>query len=246
MELKIYDNREEVTDALAEFIIIDISIKLEKQNHYSFVLAGGNSPQLLYDKIAIKSKGKIDWSRVYFFWGDERFVSFSDERSNAKMAFYHLLNKIPIDKKHIFKVNTDIDIDDSVEEYSNTVKKFLEINGSFDFVLLGVGADGHTLSIFPNTDLIKDTSSFVSKSYNQDQNTFRITLMPKIINAASIISFLVTGSEKADVVKRIFTGNDNVNQIPAKLIKAENGELFWFLDKEAASLIKDDDLKVRQ
>lgn len=245
MELKIYDSKEEVTDALAEFIINDISIKLEKQNHYSFVLAGGNSPQLLYDKIAIKSIGKTDWSRVYFFWGDERFVSFTDERSNAKMAFNHLLNKIQVDKKHIFKVNTDIDIDASVEEYGNTVGKFLEINGNFDFVLLGVGSDGHTLSIFPNTDLIKDTTSSVSKSYNSDQKTFRITMMPKIINDASIISFLVTGSEKADVVNSIFTSNNNVNQIPATLIQPENGELFWFLDNEAASLIKDDDLKVR-
>lgn len=240
MKLHIFDNKEIMSDKLAQWICDIISKTLKNQEFFSLVLSGGETPKLLYQKLASdKFRNKINWQRIHFFWGDERVVPFNDDRNNAKMAYDILLDHvdIPADQVHIMR--TDIEPNFAVAEYRKLLHTFFKSTTiSFDLVLLGMGDDGHTLSLFPGSPIIKEHTHWVNSVYNEKQEMYRITLMPRIVNKSSNIAFMVDGSKKAKVLQQVLEGEYKPEKFPAQIIKPENGELHWFLDKEAAKELK--------
>lgn len=236
MKLHIFDNKEIMSDNLAQWICDLISTTLKNQESFSLVLSGGETPKLLYQKLASeKYRDKINWKRIHIFWGDERVVPFTDDRNNAKMAYDILLDHVDIPSGNIHIMRTDIEPNFAVKEYRKLLHTFFDSTDiSFDLVLLGMGDDGHTLSLFPGSPIIKEHTHWVNSVYNEAQKMFRITLMPQLVNRSSQIAFMVDGSKKAKVLQEVLEGEYTPEQLPSQIIKPVNGELHWFLDKPAA------------
>lgn len=236
MKLHIFDNAEILSENLAEWICNLVQETLKEQQSFSLVLSGGGTPKLLYQKLASeKYKTRIDWERIRIFWGDERVVPFTDDRNNAKMAFDLLLNHVNVPPSQIHIMRTDIEPNFAVSEYRKMLHTYFDsTQHSFDLVLLGMGDDGHTLSLFPGSAVIEDDYHWVNSVYNEQQEMYRITLMPVLVNKARNVVFMVDGEKKAGVLEKVLEGEYQPSQFPAQLIAPETGELHWFLDKEAA------------
>ncbi len=239
MKIKIFDSKEKLIEDLALWIGDLIKATLKNQEVFTMALSGGETPQGLFKKLGSKEyREKIDWQRVHIFWGDERAVPFDDNRNNAKMAYENLLNHVDIPAAQIHKMRVDIEPVFSAKGYEEILHSYFDNTPfSFDLVLLGIGDDGHTLSIFPHSHVIEDTKNWVTAVYNEKQQMYRITLMPAIVNKASCIAFMVTGKNKAEILHRIIEGIYEPEVLPAQLIKPEKGELHWFLDEEAGAKI---------
>ncbi|MEO8109399.1 MAG: 6-phosphogluconolactonase [Ginsengibacter sp.] len=240
MNLKIYNTDEELGDGLAIWLCNLVQSTLLNQEFFTLVLSGGDTPKLLFKKLSSeKYVDKINWKRVHIFWGDERALPFSDERNNAKMAFDYLINAIDIPAAQIHKIRTDIEPIFSAKEYEKILHTYFgNTNKSFDLVLLGVGDDGHTLSVFPGSAILERHGAWVESVYNEKQQMYRITLTPEIVNRASNIAFMVKGANKSSVLKRIIEGPYEPKTLPAQTIKPEDGELYWFIDEDAAKDLK--------
>lgn len=237
MKLNIFKTKEELGEELAKFMANTINSTLKNQEYFTLALSGGETPKILFKILASPVyKEKINWKRVHIFWGDERVVPFTDERNNAKMAYDLLIDKIDIPSSQIHIMRTDIEPVFAVAEYERILHYyFTNTSNSFDLVLLGMGEDGHTLSLFPGTSLVeKDNVNWVNEVYNKNQGMFRITLMPSLVNRASKIVFMVDGSKKSEVLKKVIQGKYNPLELPAQIIQPVHGELYWFLDEEAA------------
>ncbi len=237
MQLHIFDNKEMMSDKLAAWICNLVEETLKKQEFFTLVLSGGETPKLLYEKLATADyKNKINWKRIHIFWGDERVVPFNDDRNNAKMAFDILLNQVDVPADQIHIMRTDIQPNFAVDEYRKLLHKFFDNSShSFDLVLLGMGDDGHTLSLFPGSPIIKEHVHSVNAVYNEKQQMYRITLMPLIVNKSSQIVFMASGEQKAGVLKEVLEGERNTEKLPAQSIVPVEGELHWFLDKAISS-----------
>ncbi len=236
MKLHIFDNKEILSENLAGWICDLVEETLKGQQFFSLVLSGGETPKLLYQKLASeKYKSKIDWKRIRIFWGDERVVPFTDERNNAKMAFDFLLNQVDIPASQIHIMRTDIEPNFAVTEYRKMLHTYFDSSHlSFDLVLLGMGDDGHTLSLFPGSQIIEDNFHWVNSVYNKEQEMYRITLMPSIVNKANKVVFMIDGEKKAPALEKVLEGEYKPSEYPSQLIAPVTGELHWFLDKAAA------------
>jgi 6-phosphogluconolactonase len=240
MKRHIFDNKEILSERLAQWICDLITKTLKNQEFFSLVLSGGDTPKLLYQKLASeKYKSQVNWSRINIFWGDERVVPYEDERNNARMAFDILLDQVNIPLGQVHKMRTDIETNFAVAEYRKLLHTFFDSTpNSFDLVLLGMGDDGHTLSLFPGSPIIDENVHWVNSVYNEKQKMYRITLMPLIVNKSTNIAFMVDGSKKAAVLKQVLEGAYMPQKLPSQLIKPITGQLHWFLDEDAAKELK--------
>lgn len=236
MKLHIFKNKEELSDELALWLCDLISDSLKNQEFFSLVLSGGETPKLLYKKLATKEyKKKINWKRVHLFWGDERVVPFTGDRNNAKVAYDLLINHIDIPAAQVHRMRTDIEPKIAVEEYRKILHTYFgHTSKSFDLVLLGMGDDGHTLSLFPGSPIIEDHTHWVNAVFNEKQGMYRITLMPLLVNKASKIAFIVDGANKTIVLQEVLEGEYLPAKFPAQIINPKDGELHWFVDEAAA------------
>jgi 6-phosphogluconolactonase len=240
MFLHIQQNPEAISLELAEWITTSVESVLQKKDICTLVLTGGNSPKRLYELLAANPyKERIDWSRLHIFWGDERAVSFTDNRNNAKMTYEHLLSKVPVIKENVHIMQTDIEPEQSAAAYQKILHNYFEETGiSFDIVLSGMGDDGHTLSLFPNTAVIHEKILWVKAFYLAPQQMFRITLTAPIVNRAQKIAFLAFGAGKAHALKEVLEGIYNPDVYPSQIIQPVFGELHWFIDTAAAAQLK--------
>jgi 6-phosphogluconolactonase len=238
MQIHVYKNAEEVCDALAAWITDLIDKTHLVKEKFTWALSGGETPKKLYQKLSSSPyKEKIKWDRIHFFWGDERVVPFDDERNNAKMAYDILLSKINIPSEHIHKIRTDIKPAEAAKQYEKTLHQYLDDKKfTFDLTLLGMGEDGHTLSLFPGSSILNDQLSWVNAVHSKEKGE-RITLMPSLVNRSSTVVFLVTGEKKGLVLTEVLGGKEQ--KYPAQLIQPSNKELHWFIDKEAAKYLTD-------
>ncbi|MEO6329559.1 MAG: 6-phosphogluconolactonase [Ginsengibacter sp.] len=237
MQLHIYKDSPELIEELAKWMTSYINQTLQKNERFTIALSGGETPKALYRLLATDAyRNKIDWNKMYIFWGDERVVPITDDSNNAKMAFEALLNKVKVPLENIHIMRTDIYPDLAANEYEKLLYKYFEKQETtFDLVLLGMGKDGHTLSLFPASSILQDEQHWVNAVYLEDQKMYRITLMPSVVNKAAAVVFLVTGSEKAKVLKEVLNDVVQTEHHPAQLIQPLNGELHWFVDKAAAA-----------
>ncbi len=236
MKLHIFKNKETLSDELALWMCDVIANVLKKQEFFTLVLSGGETPKLLFKKLASKEfKDKINWNKIHIFWGDERVVPFNDDRNNAKMAYDLLIDHIDIPATQVHIIRTDIEPNFAVDQYRKMLHTFFDhTSKSFDLVLLGMGDDGHTLSLFPDSPIIEEHTHWVNAVFSKKQEMYRITLMPLLVNKASKIAFMVDGAKKAKVLQQVLEGEYQPTKLPAQIIKPKEGKLHWFLDEAAA------------
>ena len=236
MHLQVYKDAQETTTALADWMVELIQKTLEVKDRFTIALSGGETPKKLYQTLASDAyRKKIKWDRLHIFWGDERFVPFTDDSNNAKMAFDNLLSKVNIPAEQVHTIWTDVTPEASARQYENILHKYFdEKQTTFDLVLLGMGDDGHTLSLFPGSEILNDKNLWVSAVSSKEKGE-RITLMPAVVNKSSAIAFLVTGESKAKILQEVLE-NITSRKYPAQLIQPENGELYWFVDEAAATV----------
>lgn len=239
MELHIEKDTKALSASLAEWINDYIQQVLAKQDRFTFVLSGGSTPKALYALLAESPyKESIPWEKLHFFWGDERAVPFEDSRSNAKMCYDELLDKVPVKAENIHIMRTDIAPEESAAEYEKIVKTYFEgSETTFDFVLLGMGDDGHTLSLFPGTEVIHEQTALATSFFLKAQDMYRITLTAPVVNDAACVAFLAAGAGKAEVLKQVLKGEKNVDLYPSQIIQPAKGQLHWFVDEAAAALL---------
>lgn len=239
MELHIEKDTKALSASLAEWINNYIQQVLAKQDRFTFVLSGGSTPKALYALLAESPyKESIPWEKLHFFWGDERAVPFEDSRNNAKMCYDELLDKVPVKAENIHVMRTDITPEESAAEYEKIVKTYFEgSETTFDFVLLGMGDDGHTLSLFPGTEVIHEQNALATSFFLPAQDMYRITLTAPVVNNAACVAFLAAGAGKAEVLKQVLKGEKNVDLYPSQIIQPVKGQLHWFVDEAAAALL---------
>jgi 6-phosphogluconolactonase len=240
MNLHIYKDPAELSQAMAEWITQNIENSLKSQEKFMFALTGGEYPGGLYQLLSAEPfKQRITWEKIHFFWGDERVVPFNDPRNNAKMSFDTLLNHVPVKKDQIHIIKTDIDPEQSAKDYENTLRKYFNDTGqSFDLLLTGMGEDAHTLSLFPNMGLVFEKKSWVKSVYLESQKMYRITMTPQIVNRSAKIALIAFGDKKSVAVYNVLDGDPFPDQYPAQAIEPVDGELHWFIDEAAAAMVE--------
>ncbi|MBP1638563.1 MAG: pgl3 [Bacteroidetes bacterium] len=225
----------ETRDDLNREVINLIDYLLQSKSTINIALSGGSTPKALFDYWS-KAKCEFDyWKRIRLFWGDERCVPPNDEMSNFGMTKEHLLDKIPIPPGNIFRIVGENDPEQEAVRYGELIEKEEHF---FDLVLLGLGDDGHTVSIFPSSIKLWKSSKPCVVNLHPDSGMKRITITGKVINSANYVAFLVTGDSKAIKVKEIILHRkENLNKYPAAKVAPTSGRLLWLLDTEAAALL---------
>lgn len=242
-EIIICNDLAEISRKAAELFVQISRLAIQHNGRFSVALSGGNTPRALYSLLATDAyRTKIDWSKVHVFWGDERCVPPDDEQSNYRMARETLLLHVPIPQPNIHRIRAEMpDHNVAAEDYEKQLRSFFQFESDlprFDLILLGMGPDGHTASLFPGTAALQDTTHLVIANYVEKFGTFRITLTYPVINNAANILFLVSGADKAQVLKEILEGKNQPELYPSQKINPTNGTLRFLVDREAASMLK--------
>ena len=246
-DLEIYNNTEDLIKALAEVICKSSKDAIDTRGQFNFVLSGGSSPRKLYELLASKAyRHKMDWNNTYFFFGDERYVPENDSQRNSMMAKESLFDPLNIGESHIFKVDTTGSPEEAAQNYATAITTHFQKKPIvFDFILLGLGDNAHTASLFPNTTVLKETKATIKSVFVEDVEMYRITMTAPLINQARQVAFLVFGEGKAEAVYHVLHNNGHSPlQYPAKLIHPNKGCLYWFLDIKAFTVIEQKDDKI--
>jgi len=234
--IHIFDTPEILLTALAEQIVVRAKEAIQKEGRFSFVLSGGSSPKKLFELLAsVPYKEQIDWTRVFFFFGDERYVPADHPDSNYLMAKKALFDALNISPGQIFRMKTELTPDAAAQAYEDDILAYFSDKPvRFDLVLLGLGDDAHTASLFPHTSVLHEQESLVKALYIEKVMMNRITLTAPCINQASMVAFLVYGPSKAEALHHVLEGDRDIEKYPAQLIRPNGGLLHWYLDQSAA------------
>ncbi len=233
----------DVNLAAAETFLRLAMEEVDRKGFFTVALSGGSTPKGLYSLLGSKShffKESVPWDKTLFFWGDERYVPQDHPASNFRMVQETLLSKVPVIRDNVYPVDTCMpDAEMAAREYEKVLRTFFELTHEevpqFDLILLGMGQDGHTASIFPGTNAIKENNMIVTAVSDESVKIPRITVTPPVIKNALNIIFLVTGRAKSDVLQKILKGDFRPETYPAQLTRQSKGSLKWFIDKEAAA-----------
>lgn len=236
-KLKVFETTAELNLAAADFIIDTAKNAIAERGRFTISLSGGTTPEKLYSLLATTDFcDQIEWGKTFVFWGDERCVALGDILNNAGRAFALLFDKIKIPASNIYRIPVNLSPVIAAEKYEEELKLFFNDELiRFDLILLGLGENGHTASLFPGTTVMDENVQGVKSVYVEEEKMFRITMTAPLINQARKILFLVSGEKKAEIIKRVF--QDPEERYPAQLIHPVDGELSWFIDEKAASLI---------
>lgn len=235
MKLKISKTKQEVALDFSRYL----AILINSRDKVHIALSGGSTPKIVFDELATNFQEDIDWSEVHLYWGDERCVEPADDQSNYKMTLAHLISKIDIPEENIHRIKGENEPDYEANRYAGLLAARVPYeNGipKFDLVLLGMGDDGHTASIFPHEIELWYSDKFCEVAVHPDSAQKRVTLTGKIINNADTVAFLVTGKSKAEKFSEIQNKTGDYKNYPARLVNPSSGRLFWFLDEAAAGV----------
>ncbi|AQG79169.1 6-phosphogluconolactonase [Spirosoma montaniterrae] len=238
MQLIVTKNSADLAKKAADFIAKRIVDTLKKQERFTIALSGGSTPKALHELLAKSPYAEqIPWLQLHVFWGDERYVSIDDPLSNAGMAYDTLLGHVytPEDQIHVWR--TDLDPEAAAADYSRILHDYFPDAAAptFDLVLLGMGDDGHTLSLFPGTDVVHEQTAWTKAYFLTQQNMYRLTLTAPVVNRAACVLFLVAGPKKAEPLRHVLEGEFQPDSYPSQMIKPTNGELVWMVDEQAAA-----------
>lgn len=235
-EIRVFSDADAVARAAADYLCDLAAQSIQTHGRFSIALSGGSTPRKLYMLLAKQTN--VDWKSVHIFWGDERCVPPDHEDSNYRMAKESLLDHVHIPDKHVHRMKGELDAEQAALKYEQILSSYFGKNAPrFDLVLLGMGDDGHTASLFPHTPALSESKRWVTGNFISSRRTWRITLTPVAINAAANVVFLVSGSEKAQRLQQVLTDNYTDDEFPSRLIKPADGNLIWMIDAGAASLL---------
>ena len=240
VELRRLTTPQDLFQAAAEEVIRSATSAITERGRFTIALSGGSTPKNLYTLIAANASASLPWDRMFFFWGDERHVPPDNPDSNYRMAKETLLSKVAIPPANIFRIPAENpDALAAADAYEQTLRKFFAVAPGefprFDLILLGIGPDGHTASLFPETAALEERSRLVVANWVEKLQTNRITFTLPVLNAARCVAFLVSGTDKAAVLHEVLEGNAPAEKYPSKLVRPSEGKLIWFVDRAAAS-----------
>ena len=234
-DIRILNTPQELFQAAAAEFIALASTAIRDHEKFSVALSGGSTPKSLYSVLA---KATLSWEKIFFFWSDERHVPPDHPDSNYRMAKEALLSKVPVPPENIFRVRAEEkDANVVARDYEEALRSFFRLRPGefprFDLILLGLGPDGHTASLFPNTPALNETKRLVVANWVEKFKTNRITFTYPVLNYAACVIFLVSGGDKSEIVREVLE-NPGAD-LPSQKVHPANGRLLWLLDKDAAS-----------
>jgi 6-phosphogluconolactonase len=237
--IRVYADLESVSRAAADLIAAQANLAVAARGRFSLALSGGSTPRRTYELLAAPPfKDQAPWDRMHVFWGDERCVPPDDPRSNARMAREAWLDHVPIPAGQIHPIDCAGDPDAAARDYEAGLRKFFAgAAPRLDLVLLGLGDNGHTASLFPGTPVLQERERWAAAVYVAAGDLYRVTLTAPLINQAAHVVFLVAGGAKAAVLRDVLHGPRDPARLPAQLIRPDGGELLWLADREAAALL---------
>lgn len=237
-QVLIFDSPDEVAQAAAARFVELGQEAISARGRFAVALAGGSTPKRVYELLASEAyKEQLDWSKVHIFFGDERCVPPDDAESNYRMANEVLLSRVELPSKNIHRMNGVGDAIANARLYEDEMRTFFN-NAAwprFDLILLGMGDDGHTASLFPGTEVLTEREAWVAGPWVDKLGAYRITLTAPAINNAAQIVFLITGENKAARLAEVLKGEHDPMRLPAQLIKPLDGSLHWLVDRAASA-----------
>ncbi len=242
--VQVFSATHALADAAAEFVVARAAAAIALNGRFSLVLSGGTTPRQLYARLAsLPSRDRIDWGHVHLFWGDERCVPPTDAASNYRMARETLIDHVPIPALHVYRIKGEDDPVFAAVEYERTLRAALgegvtgDTTSGPDLVLLGLGPDGHTASLFPHTTAARETTRWVVAEEVAVLPTWRVTVTPPFVNKARGVLFLVAGAEKAATLGAVLEGPVALEALPAQRIAPRGRSPLWMVDRAAARLL---------
>ncbi len=236
--VEVFDDPAALLDGAADAVAAIARASVAARGRVTLALSGGSTPRGLYDRLAGGWRQRLDWTRVHVFWGDERCVPPTHADSNYRMAREALLDHVPIPTAQIHRVAGEADPEAAALDYAATLAATLDgasrdHPGAFDLVLLGLGADGHTASLFPHRAAGRETRRLVVADHVDAARGWRLTLTPPILNAARHTMVLVAGADKAEALAAVLEGPPNVDLLPAQRLTGSG--VCWLVDRAAAA-----------
>ncbi len=238
--IKIFPTVEKLEGSFAELLQQNVDMTGDN-DFYSIALSGGSTPNKIFRYLSENFNDKINWAKIKIFFGDERCVPPDNEESNYRMANESLLKNISIPKENIFRIKGENNPVKEAARYEEVLKSnLLSLNGipQFDLILLGLGEDGHTASIFPNQVNLLYSARLCEVAVHPQTKQKRITLTGKIINNAKLVVFIVTGKNKSKILNKIISADNSGSVFPASFVSPKNGKIIWLLDFQASQLLK--------
>jgi len=232
-KVQIGNSVDEVSEYFVQLLINKVN---SSKDFFSIALSGGSTPKSIFDYLAAHHHNTIDWRKIKIFWSDERCVPPSDTESNFKMANDSLLSKIQIPAANIFRIKGEHDPQLEADRYSSVILNHIKVKNDYprlDMIMLGLGEDGHTASIFPTQKKLLNSDKIYAVAVHPETGKKRITLTGNVINNAANIVFIATGKNKSDVAGKIIKQKGNYKDYPASSIIPKDGDLYWLLDKDA-------------
>jgi 6-phosphogluconolactonase len=244
-EIQVRRDLPELSRAAASRFLQEARRATQERGLFSVALAGGSTPRPLYALLADDPsfRPEVPWDKTHFFWGDERPVPPSSPQSNYRMAHEAMLSKVPAPPGHIHRIRAeDPDVSRVALEYEEDLRAFFHLEPGqfprFDLVLLGMGPDGHTASLFPGTEGLEERKRLVIANWVDNLHAHRITMTLPVLNQAALVLFLVSGEEKAATLRRVFEEGGPQDPLPARLIQPTHGRLLWLVDQDAGRLLE--------
>ncbi len=240
MEIEVALNLADLARRAAEYFIRLTDQAITMRGRFTIALSGGSTPRALYTLLASDPyREQIRWPAVHVFWGDERCVPPDHPDSNYRLAQETLLSQVPIPGENIHRMAGEKPPEQAAEEYEALLRAFFHLKPGepprFDMVLLGLGADGHTASLFPGTPVLREKGRLVAALFVEKLNAYRLTLTPPVLNYAADVIFLVEGAAKAGVLHDVLQGEYDPDRLPAQLVQPADSTLIWLIDRAAAS-----------
>ena len=242
-QILIFDNSQEVARAAADRFVEIAHAAINESGRFSVALSGGSTPKIVYELLASDEyKDRLDWTKVHIFFGDERCVPPDDAESNYRMANEAMLSRLPVPPQNIHRMQGVGDAAANARLYEDELRTYFNDSSwpRFDLVFLGMGDDGHTASLFPNSPALSEHAAWVAANWVEKFNAFRITMTLPAINHAAHVIFLVTGEGKAARLAEVLSGEGTSGQLPSQLIRPFDGSVEWLIDKAAAAKSKDE------
>jgi len=240
VEVRRLTTPQDLFQAAADEVIQTALEAVRQRGRFAIALSGGSTPKTLYTLLAANAANSLPWDHMYFFWGDERHVPPDHPDSNYRMAHEALLSKVAIPPGNIFRIPSENpDAAAAAEAYEQTIRSFFDASPGvfprFDLILLGLGPDGHTASLFPESAALQENSRLVAANWVEKLQTSRITFTLPLLNAARVVLFLVSGTDKAAILHEVLECKGRDEKYPARLVRPSEGKLIWLADRAAAS-----------
>jgi 6-phosphogluconolactonase len=228
------DSRALITRA-AELFAETARQSIAWRDKFTVALSGGSTPRALYELLAGEVYApRIPWEQMHVFWSDERCVPPTSDESNYRMAYEAMLSRVPVPPAQVYRMRGEDDPQQSAQDYEKILQEKLENPPQLDLILLGMGEDGHTASLFPGSTALDDAEHLVAAPFIEKLKAHRLTMTFRTINAARSVTFLVAGEAKAETLRAVLEGERDPHRYPSQLVEPEQGELVWLVDEAAA------------